>query len=174
MKEIEVKILEVIPKKIKQSLIRNKAKLIMARNKQINYFYENEDTKDGKATVRIRKDNLGFTLTIKSRLKVISDHKVMDEYEVKIDDGERLRKGLELIGFKQIGQGELYREDWKLFDCLVSIGEFPRIPPYVEIEGSKKNILRVAKILGYSEKDFVGDHLLKVYNIKDKFLRFKK
>lgn len=172
MKEVEVKILEIDKNRILTILKKNNAKLIMPRNRQVNSFYENNDSV-GK-TVRIREDANGNTLAIKSKLKVVKNHKVMKEYETKVSDVRALEQGLILIGFKLIGRAELYREDWRISNCVVSIGEFPKIPPYIEIEGSEKNILKVAKLLGYSERDYFPKSILDAYKIKSKFLVFKK
>jgi predicted adenylyl cyclase CyaB len=173
-REVEIKILNVKPQLMRLLLKKHNAKLVMPRNKQVNYFFENSYTSNKKQTIRIREDSCGATFTIKSTLRVIKGHKSMKEYEIKIDNSKKLMKGLKLIGFNLIGQAELYREDWKLYGCLITIGKFPRIPSYLEIEGTRKNIAKVAKILDYSNENYVSDSLLKVYNLKSKFLVFNR
>jgi adenylate cyclase class 2 len=172
MKEIEVKILNVDANRIRNILKRNKAKLIMPKNKQTNAFFGNKLTKK-HGVIRLRKNILGNMLTFKSKLKVVRGHKVMDEYSVKIDNFENAKKGLELAGLKQFGWAEVIRDDWKLEGCLVSIMTFPKIPTYVEIEGSEKNISKVAKLLGYSKKEYYPRSILNKYKLKARDWRFK-
>ena len=170
-KEIEVKILEIDPKKVRDTIKSKGAKLVMPKNKQINLFYAYKDSQKA-GTIRLRKNILGYTLTFKSKLKFNKGHKIMDEFETKIEDFDTVKKGLECLKFKLVGGTEAIREDWKLYNCLVSIVRLPKIPTYVEIEGTKKNILRVAKMLGYTEKDYYPTMIYKKYGIKTKFLKF--
>jgi adenylate cyclase, class 2 len=173
MKEIEVKILEINPTKTRNILKKSKAKLVMPRNKQTNYMYSSPQIAE-KGIIRLRKDYNGNTIAIKSKVKFLEGYKVMNEFETKVDNLDVLQKGLEMIGFEMIGCVETYREDWKLFNCLISINTMPEIPTYVEIEGSKNNIIKVAKLLGYGENDFYPKMIYEKYGITNKFLRFKK
>jgi len=174
MKEIEVKILEINPEKIRKILKKHRANIVMPKNLQINEFYKNAETKKSGVTLRLRKNILGNTIAIKSKLRFVKGHKVMHEYETKIEDFEKMKKAVELLGFKQIGAVEAMREDWKFNGCLVSIVKLPNIPIYVEIEGTKSAILKIAKLFGYSEKDYYPKIIYEKYNIKTRFWRFKK
>ena len=98
----------------------------------------------------------------------------MKEYETNVKDINEVAKGLKLLGFKEIGCVEVIREDCKLYGCLVSITKMPKIPWYVEIEGSEKNILKISKMFGYSEVDYYPEMIYGKYGIKTKFLRFGK
>jgi predicted adenylyl cyclase CyaB len=173
MKEIEVKILEVNPEKLRDILRNKKAKLVMPKNLQGNYFYVNKEI-DKKGVIRLRTNNLGNTIAFKSKVKFSKGHKVMNEHETKVDNMKEVIDGLEMLGLKQIGCVEVIREDWKFYNCLISLVKMPRIPYYVEIEGSEKDILKVAKMLGYSEEDYYPEMIYGKYKIKTKFLRFEK
>ena len=170
-KEIEVKILEINLKKLKNILKDKKAKLVMKSNLQGNYFYSIPEIED-KGVIRLRKDNGGQTIAIKSKLKFSNGHKITKEFETKVENIKEIIAGLEILGFKEIGCVELIREDWKLNKCIISLVKMPKIPYYVEIEGTKKNILTVAKLFGYSEKDYYPEMIYAKYGIKTKFLRF--
>lgn len=171
-KEVEVKILEVNPKEIKKILKKNKAKLIMKKNLQKSHLYQSAETKD-KGIIRLRKDSIGERIAIKTKLKVINGLKVLDEFETAVKNINVLKNGLEILGFKQIGCTESIREDWGLYSCVISLIKLPRVPYYVEIEGSQKNILKVARLFGYSEKDYCVKSVLDIYDIKNKNIRFK-
>jgi len=170
-KEVEVKILEINVKKLKQILKENKADLVMKKNLQKNYFYSSPEI-EKKGVIRLRTNINGQTIAIKSKLKFSKGHKIIKEFETKIESAKEVMMGLEMLGFKQIGCVEVIREDWKLFNCLISLVRMPKIPYYVEIEGNKDNILKVAKLFGYSEADYYPKIIYDKYGIKTKFLRF--
>lgn len=173
MKEIEVKILEINPQKIREALKKKKAKLVMLKNKQENLFYANPEI-EKFGIIRLRKNIFGSTIAFKSKLRFSKGYKVMNEYETEIKDFTKVRKGLELIGLKQIGCIEAIREDWRLYGCLISIVKLPKIPIYLEIEGKKKDILKISKLFSYTEKDYYPKLIYDKYNIKTKFLKFSK
>jgi predicted adenylyl cyclase CyaB len=153
VKEVEVKILEINPYRLRKILKKNNSKLVMEKNLQGNYFYSTSEI-EKKGIIRLRTNLDEQTISIKSKIKFVRGHKVMNEFETKVGDIKQIIKGLEMLGFKQTGCVEAIREDWKLYGCLVSLVKMPKIPYYVEIEGSKDNILKVAKLLGYSEEDY--------------------
>ncbi|MFH1802031.1 MAG: CYTH domain-containing protein [archaeon] len=173
MKETEVKILEVNPTKIRNILKKHKAKLVMPKNLQGNYFYANKEI-DKKGVIRLRKNILGNTIAFKSKVKFVKGVKTMEEHETRIENIKEAKSGLKTIGLKQIGAVEVMREDWKLYNCLVSIMKFPKMPELIEIEGSKPNIKKVANLLGYTEKDYYPKMIYDKYKIKTKFLKFRK
>ena len=172
MKEVEIKILNINPSKIKNIVLKNGGKKIR-KVFQKNVFYENQITKKKGIVVRIRQEKQNFWLTLKSPMQIQKGHKVRKEYELNIDSFEFAEGMISLLGLKQIGIGECKREYFKLKNCIVEIIEMPKIPTFLEIEGSEQNILKVAKILGYSEKDYVAENVLDIYRIKTRFLQFK-
>jgi adenylate cyclase class IV len=200
MKEIEVKILEIDVKKIRTWLKNNKAKFVKKVFQQ-NQFYKNKYTIKNNVIVRVRTEKFNSStgsntdlsngsrntpkiysskeqksiLTIKSNKKIIRNHKVFDEYEL-ISNYDNITKMLHAMGLKLWGITEIKREYWKIYDCSVEICKLPNIPEYIEIEGSEKNISKVATGLGYSSKDFMPKNILKHYNIHEKdglSVRFK-
>lgn len=171
MEEIEVKILEINPKKIKNIVLKNGGQKIK-KVFQKNIFYENSNTKKQGIVVRIRQENNNFWLTIKSPIQIRNGHKVRKEYELKIKNLEFAKEIIYLLGLKQIGITECKREYFRLKKCNVEIIQMPKIPYFLEIEGKEINILKVAKILGYSKEDYVTEHILNIYKIKTKFLKF--
>ncbi len=173
MKEIEIKILEISPVKIRNMLKKNKAKFVK-RVLQKNNIYSNFSAKRKKTLVRLRQEGSNCWLTVKGPKKIINNHKVRKEYEMKIKSFEFGEKMLNLLGFKKISHDERKREYYKLKSCSVEIIKLPKIPIFLEIEGNEKNILKVANLLGYSEKDYFNGHPQDKYKIKDKFLEFEK
>lgn len=135
--EIEIKILEINPQKIRAILKKEKAKFIK-KVLQKNVFFANDYIKNKKIVVRIRCDNKNCWLTIKSPPKIINNHKVRKEYELKLQNFTFGEQMLALTGFKEVGLYEAKREYYQLNHCSIEIILLPQIPVYLEIEGSEK------------------------------------
>lgn len=172
MKEIEVKILEINPTRIRTILKGNNSKFIK-KVLQKNLIYASPHTKTKGLTVRLRKEGRRTIFTLKESTRFIRGHKVRKEHETDISDFRTAEKILLCMGLKKIGQTEVKREYWKLHNCSVEIVNLPKIPTYLEIEGTEKNILKVAKKLGYSKKDYFPGYPYDYYKVSPKNLVFK-
>ena len=169
--ETEIKILNVDREKIRKTLIDNGA-VFVKDVFQRNTLYENEHTKKEKIAVRLREEDDNCTFTVKGPTIIEHNHKKRKEYETNFPSFEFGNEVLTLQGFKVIGVGEAKREYYKLSDCSVEIIEMPNIPIFIEIEGTEENILRVANILGYTEKDYDARNVIEIYKPETNFLRF--
>ncbi len=174
--EIEVKILNVDADKILAILKENKAKFVKDVF-QRNTIYANSHTKKEKVAVRIReetnKDKKTTILTIKSPKKIVNNHKIRKEYEIIIPSFEFGDEMLKLQDYKIIGLTEIKRKYYHLNKCSVEIINMPNIPTFIEIEGDEENILKVAKLLGYSEKDYETRNVINIFKPKNNYLRFE-
>jgi len=170
MKEIEVKILEVDVKKIRR-VLRKKGRFLK-KVFQTNLFYASSFTKNKKITVRIRKEGKRNILTVKSGMKFKEGKKIREEYEIVVDDFVSLENIIVSLGFVRTKLAEMKREYWNLYGCSVEFCTLPKIPTYLEIEGSSKNIDRVSGLLGFSKKDFFTGFPQKHYGIDKKIIRF--
>lgn len=170
MNEIEVKILNINPDSVRKTLKRHGAKFVKKVFQQ-NILYGNEYTKKSKIVVRVRKEDKNTLLTVKANMRMVRGCKMVDEYETWVDY-KSIVNILETLGLKKIGMKEIKREYWNIKNCSVEICILPKIPPFFEIEGSEKNILVVAQLLGYSKKDYFADTIFKYYKLKTKFLKF--
>jgi adenylate cyclase class 2 len=67
-------------------------------------------------------------------------------------------------GIKPKAYQENRRTDFLLGKVTISLDEWPKIPPYIEIEGpNEQSVLEVAKKLGYSKDDLTSLNTKKVY-----------
>lgn len=171
MEEVEIKILEINPRKIRNLILENEGKRVK-KVFQKNVYYENMITRREGIVVRVRQENHNFWLTIKSSMSVKNGHKVRKEYELRVVSFEFADEMISLLGLKKVGVHECKREYFRLNDCMVEIIEMPKIPAFIEIEGTERNILKVARMLGYSEKDYVTGYVLDIYNVKTSVLKF--
>jgi adenylate cyclase class 2 len=71
---------------------------------------------------------------------------------------------LAALGFTPKSYQENKRTSFLLDGAEVEIDSWPRIPPYMEIEGkSREDVVRVAELLGYAEHGLTGENTTKVY-----------
>lgn len=161
MIEKEIKILNINPNKIRMILKKNKAKLIMKKHVQKTVLFETK-----KGVIRLRKSGDISKIAVKSNFRIVKNHKHLNEYETEIEDIEIMEKGLKDSGLKRIAKRTSDREDWSLHGCIVSLNKYRDIPAYLELEGNPKNIEHVARILGYSKKDYNPHSLFQLYGSK--------
>ena len=101
--------------------------------------------------------------------------RIVEETETQIYDAKIMESILKKIGLQIVKHREKKRTSFILGNARCEIDQYPQIPPYMEIEGSEKDILDIIGKLGYSLKDTTkmsASKVLKKYKIDDKFLRF--
>ena len=96
-------------------------------------------------------------------------HKVREEIELEVSDAASLTKIFEGLGMRGWFRYEKFRTTYQLpksqrwaNGLLVEMDETP-IGPFVELEGPAKAIDRAARLLGYSEKDYIVTNYLSLY-----------
>lgn len=107
--------------------------------------------------VRLRKTKDKIKLTYKENVEQTVDS--AREIEFEISDLDKCSKFFEKIGLKAIRQLEKYRRTFNLHDVTIDIDSWPKIPAYVEIEGSSVELLKnFCNQVGFDwEKRFDGD-----------------
>jgi predicted adenylyl cyclase CyaB len=170
LSEVEVKILEINPAQIRKLLKQHKAKFVK-KVFQRNTLYVNDYTKD-KVVLRVREEGKNGVLTLKMNRRSVGGHKILDEYESPIEP-KAAHQIFKLLGFKVYAINELEREYYRLGGCSVEICQLPKIPAYLEIEGTKAAIKKVATLFGYSEKDYESRTAFEIYKMPQKRAVFK-
>lgn len=96
-------------------------------------------------------------------------HKVREEIEVEVEDGERLSRIFEGLGMRGWFRYEKYRTTYKLRpserwakELLIELDETP-IGNFVELEGPPEAIDRATRMLGYSARDYELRNYLALY-----------
>jgi len=96
-------------------------------------------------------------------------HKVREEIETELVDGETVRRIFEGLGLRGWFRYEKYRTTYVLpgkrtwaKGLLIEVDETP-IGTFVELEGPGEAIDRAAKELGYSQGDYVLKNYLVLY-----------
>jgi adenylate cyclase class 2 len=129
--------------------------------------------------LRIRKETTDgesekarFILTFKQPSDAERDghgHKVREEIETEVSDGEALNRIIEGLGLKAWFVYEKYRTTMKLpdseswaRDLAIELDETP-IGTFLELEGPPEAIDRAARDLGYSKEDYITNSYLGLY-----------
>jgi len=160
--EFEVKILDIDVNKIISKLESLGAKKLK-ETLQKRYVYDFIPKKE-KSWIRLRTNGEKTTLAIKE----ISSDKIdgTKELEISVDDFEKTNMLLEKLGHKH----KLYQENKRISYILkgaeIEIDFWPKIPPYLEIEGkSTQEVEKIIKLLGYEKSQTVSINTLDVYKI---------
>lgn len=159
--EVEVKILNINPKKIKAKLQELKAEKIKNVFQTNQYFKIPHQEK--KRTIRIRKEEDVAFLTIKQKHSKENGVRNRNEFETIIPNPDQLEEIFLAMGLSKERLYEMKRQYYQLEGCSVEIVHMATIPTYLEIEGEKENIYNVAKKLGFSEDDFLKESFYKAY-----------
>lgn len=150
MIEYEAKILN-----IDENALRSKLQNIGAEKvsdyQYARYVFETIPPSAGR-WVRLRTDGKNTSLTVKE----ISNNTVTgtSEWEVAVDDFETTLEIVKKMGLTPKGYQENKRELYRLKGAEVSIDYWPKLKPYLEIEGeNESSVESVAVMLGYSKAD---------------------
>lgn len=170
--EFEVKILDINVAKIKKKLKAIGAKKHLERNMRRHVYDINLENKH--TWIRLRDDGEKTTLTVKE-----IEHDNIDgtrEIEIVVDNFDKTNLLLNKLGFFHKAYQENKRTSYKLGDVEIEIDSWPKIPPYLEIEGkSAQKVKKVVKLLGFdlsqttsiNTEDIYKKHGLNLYDFKE-------
>lgn len=130
--EYEAKLLDVDPEGVTEALELLGATKVADRRLMRRYVYDIVPG-DMSAWMRLRHDGERATLTIKKIHHDGVDGTV--EWEQEVADFHLMNDMLALLGFEYRNYQENYRTSWTFKEVQIEIDEWPRIRPYVEIEG---------------------------------------
>jgi len=140
-KEIEIKILNIDPKKFKINLKKLGGKMINKPTLLRELYFESPSEKRVYSSFRLRSEGQRSFLTLKMK-KDDRQFEIRDEYEVEVSDFNTARKILELAGFNVFRQREKMRESYKVGTIRIEVDTYPEIKPYAEIESTNKKDIK--------------------------------
>jgi adenylate cyclase class 2 len=151
-KEIEVKVLNIDPVKLRKNLKKMGAVQVFPPTLFREIYWESPAEERIYSSFRLRLEGKKSFLTLKIK-KEDRHFEVRDEFEVEVGDFSMALKILELAGFKIFREREKRREEYRIGTIKVEIDEYPKMRPYMEIEASsKKDALTFLKQLGFPLK----------------------
>lgn len=128
---------------------------------QKRYVYDFKPPRED-SWVRLRTDGETTTLTVKE----IHNDEVdgTKELEVEVSDFRKTHLLLRKLGYEAKGYQENRRESYLLDGLEVEIDSWPRIPPYVEVEGkSSEEVEETLKRLGFDPSEATSMNTTGVY-----------
>jgi adenylate cyclase class 2 len=156
-KEIEVRFLEID----KQALI-DRLKGLGAEDhgeellEEIIFYDKDLAWLASGKRLRLRKTSKGLFLSYKNHFSHTVDG--TEEIEFMVSDARQAEVFMDRIGFPAYRHQQKWRHSFKLGDVVADIDTWPRVPPYVEIEGPSEGSLKeAAKKLNLDWRDVVLD-----------------
>lgn len=142
--EYEIRILEVDVENLTQKLESLGAKKV-GDWFQKRYVYDFVPKRENQ-WIRLRTNGETTTLTYKNIEKDAIDG--TKELEIEVDNFEKTNEMLEVLGYKNKGYQENKRTRYLLNGVEIDFDSWPRIPTYMEIEGSnEKEVTETLKLL---------------------------
>lgn len=162
MEEIELKFLEVDVENLITKLDKLEARKVGEYfYKRIIWDFPDHRLQKSGGFLRLRDEGENVTMTFKSQKDFVSYEAttkdvVMIEDEVIVSNFENTRTILRNLGMIELRYQENKRIRYTLGNVEIDIDFWPRIPPYVEIEGpSIEEVLNVVEVLGFNKDDAV-------------------
>lgn len=132
--------------------LKAKRKGFFSESNQL-FDFENLALSKADCVMRLRKINNECFLTFKGPLKS-SQFKERTEIEFKVKFIEA-KKIFNEIGLKEKFVYEKKKEIFELKKCKIDVAELPSIGCWIEIEGNRKAIVTIAKLLGFDLKNSI-------------------
>jgi len=153
LKEIEIKILEINVEEVEKKLKKMGAEKVF-EGKVISIYFDFSDKsleKKGKI-LRLRQKEDKVILTYKELISQ-DEAKIMDEYELEVDDFSSMKRIFEGIGFSPLYEFKKKRITYELNQIHFEIDEYPDVPAFLEIEAPNLDaIYEMVSELGFSEE----------------------
>jgi adenylate cyclase, class 2 len=163
--EIEVKFFLSDPKIVRKNILQLGAQNL-GRFFELNIRFEDKEKSLLKknALLRLRKDN-HVTLTYKSEPEIDDvDFKIFRELEVEVSDFDVMKSMLTSLGFCAEQVYEKWRETLVLQNIHFCVDTMP-FGSFLEIEGTKENILYMAGKLGLKWENRILFNYLKIFDV---------
>lgn len=127
------------------------------RQYQSNTMFDNSSglmkTTNGRIRVRVLGETGEKVLTYKKPIDSEDGAKREIEYEIKfVDFSDNVEKILEMMEFLSSTSYERYQTKWTIGSTQISLDEYP-FADFLEIEGEKEEITKIAVKLGYPVSD---------------------
>jgi len=169
--EIEIKLEVHDPTALKRRLRQLGFRVVKARHFESNALFDfrGAHLRKSRCLLRLRAAQGQGVLTFKGAPIRSGRYKVRPEIETEIADGDRLREIFEHLGLRESFRYEKYRTilappvpDGSKLKAELVYDETP-IGHYIELEGPKRWIDRVAKQLGYNRTDYISRSYAALY-----------
>ena len=134
------------------------ATLHRRRHFEDNFILEDSggELRRAGSLLRVRLTPALAFLTFKGPRRIVAGTKERDEIEMEVQDGPLLLKILGRSGMRCAFRYQKYRTVYRQASVLITLDETP-IGNYMELEGPRERIARLARRLGFGREDFITD-----------------
>ncbi len=156
MTETEVKIKIADSKTIQEKILPLGARLEKKRFFEENTLYDFASSAlfKKRQALRVRRMNKKVFLTFKGTPRKSRKFKIREEYETEVRNGKQIKKILKSLGLIPVFQYRKYRTAFRKKRLKICLDE-TEAGNFIEIEGERNEIVRFAKALGISKKEFI-------------------
>lgn len=158
--EYEIRVLDIDTEEIVAKLEKLGAKKVdeMEYKRYVYYTKNRIDTE----WVRLRTDGKHTTITYKNIKKDTVDG--TEELEITVDDFDKSKEMLELLGFEFKGYQENRRIRYVLKGVEIDIDSWPLIPTYLEIEGeNEEEVMNMVELLDVDKEKLTALNCAYIY-----------
>jgi adenylate cyclase class 2 len=156
MIETEVKIRIADIKTVQEKILRLDVRLEKERFFEENTLYDFPSSAlfRKRQALRVRRMNKKVFLTFKGTPQKSRKFKVRQEYETEVRNEKQMRNILKSLGLIPVFQYRKYRAVFRKKRLKICLDE-TEAGNFIEIEGERNEIVRLAKALGISKKEFI-------------------
>jgi adenylate cyclase class 2 len=169
MEEIELKVLEIEKEALEKKLIAIgavKAGIFLIVEKAFDF--PDQRIKAEHNLLRLRRIGNNTELVFKDNLRLGDGFKTQTETEITVSDFATTETLLAKLGLAVYRNREKIRTEYKRGATKFEVDEYPNIPAYLEIEGSRESIIESLGMLGFSladTTDMTATEVLKKYGV---------
>ena len=164
--EREVKIAIQDAATAREEILARGFKECSPRHLEVNDVFDTPDQsiRGRGELLRLRQAGDRHILTYKGRSETSAGHKVREELEVNLSDGQMTSAILSRLGFAPLFRYEKYRTEFNSEgnSGLVVLDETP-IGNFLELEGPEEWIDHTAVLLGYAKQHYITSSYGKLY-----------
>ncbi|TSC64472.1 MAG: adenylate cyclase, class 2 [Parcubacteria group bacterium Gr01-1014_106] len=170
MREYEVRILEVDPQRIHDTLLQAGAQIMPKRTIRTQSYAFPDQSHAGDLWARLRLDPAesdGVTWELSLKHRATGEHTAAEEIALRVTDAEAAAAFLQRLGAVLRREITKERTTYLLNELRFDVEEFSLIPAYLEIEGpSHEAVEKGLTILGYTSADmFRGKSVFHHYGV---------
>ena len=173
MLEIEVKIKIEEVESVSQKITAQGALLTKERYLEDNTLYDfpSQLLYKKNQALRLRKINRKTFLAFKGPPQKSRKFKVREEYETEVKNAKQLKKIMKSIGLIPVFNYKKHRTIYRKKNLKICLDE-TQAGNFIELEGERSDIVRFAKALGFSKREFIKSDYIQL--LKDKNENIKR
>ncbi len=143
---------------VKRKIRAGGGRLVSARAFEANILFDLPGglLRSSGRSFRVRRYGSKGSVTLKGVARVEAGVKSREELETHVASPETLARILHALGFEPLFRYEKFREVWAMGPAVVCLDETP-LGHFVEIEGARSAIPRIARALGLKTEEFLSD-----------------